>query len=100
MSPGDFDFSATKFFSATCGAAISMLKWPGSVPEKLTMGVAGTGISYFLTDWVAEKVGLPPGVAGFLLGLFGMMIVGKVWEVLAALDAKTMAADLWEKVKK
>jgi hypothetical protein len=100
MSPGDFDFPLTKFLSATAGAAISMLKWPGTVVEKITMGIAGVAISYVMSEWVAEKTGLPAGVTGFLLGLFGMMIVGKLWEMLAALDAKAMAADAWAWVKK
>lgn len=100
MSPGDFDFSLTKFFSAAAGAMISMLKWPGTFAEKVTMGISGVAISYFLSEWVALKTGLPAGVTGFLLGLFGMMIVGKLWEMLAALDAKAMAADAWAWVKK
>jgi len=99
MSP-EFDFSLTKFFSAAAGAMISMLKWPGTFAEKLTMGISGVTISYFLSEWVALKTGLPAGVTGFLLGLFGMMIVGKLWEMLAALDAKAAMADVLTWIKK
>lgn len=99
MTPADFDLELAKLAPGVAGAAISMRQWPGTWPEKITMGASGIIISYFLTDWVANKTGLPSGPTGFLLGLFGMMIVGKLWEMIAALDAKQMAIDVWGWIK-
>jgi hypothetical protein len=37
-------------------------------------------LSYFGTPWLSERIGLPEGLAGFLLGLFGMAIMSRAWE--------------------
>ena len=96
----DFDFSWTKFLTGSVGAAVSMIMWIGSAAQKITMGASGVAVSYFLTDWVAQKTGVPPGMSGFLLGLYGMMVAGKLWETLNAIDAKQVVADLRDWIKR
>lgn len=89
------DFDLTKFLTATAGAVVSMAKWPGTLVERAVMGAAGVVISYFASDAVSALTSVPPGLCGFLLGLFGMSIVGKVWDAIAAIDAARVVADLW-----
>jgi len=37
---------------------------------------------------------------GFLIGLFGMAIIAKVYEAIGALDAPRIAADTWDAIKR
>ena len=90
------DFDLTKFLTATAGAVVSMAKWPGTLVERAVMGAAGVVVSYFASDAVSGWTGVPPGLCGFLLGLFGMSIVGKIWDAIAAIDARKITADLWD----
>ena len=90
------DIEWAKLIAAVGGALISMVKWQGTLVERIIMGVAGVMVSYFASDAVSAYTHLPPGLTGFLLGLFGMAIVGKLWDVITAVDGKKVAADLWE----
>ena len=66
------------------------------------MAIGGAALSYFASDPVAVWLNVPQalGLVGFLIGLFGMAIVAKVYEVLQLLDAKQIATDIWETVKR
>jgi hypothetical protein len=92
------DFSIAKLLSGVAGALASMRFIAGTWPEKLTMAVSGAALSYFGTtpaaDWLAMRNA--EGLVGFLIGLFGMAIVSKGYEVIQMMDAKKMAADIWE----
>ena len=88
-----FDFA--KFFAAVAGAAVSMIKWPGTLKEKFTLGAAGVLVSFFASVPVAQITKMPEGLCGFLLGLFGMMIVAKIWDIIESIDAKKTWDDIW-----
>jgi hypothetical protein len=85
-----------KLLAAIGGALISMVKWQGTLIERGTMGGAGVLVSYFASDAVSSYTHVPPGLAGFLLGLFGMAIVAKVWDMIAAVNGTKVVGDLWE----
>ena len=96
------DFSVLKLAAGLAGAVVSLRFVQGSYLERLTMALGGAALSYFgttpLSDWlVAPKA---EGVIGFFIGLFGMAIVAKVYEVIQLLDAKQIAVDVWETVKR
>ena len=90
------DIEWAKLAAAIGGALISMVKWPGTLVERGTMGAAGVLVSYFASDAVAAYTHVPPGLTGFLLGLFGMAIVGKAWDMITAVDAAKVVSDLWD----
>lgn len=99
MSADGFnDFSVAKLVSGVAGAAVSMRFLAGSWPERITMALGGSVLSYFATSPVATwlNVQTAEGLVGFLIGLFGMAIVAKLYEVIHLMDAKRMAADVWE----
>ena len=68
--------------AGVAGAFVSMHFLKGTIVEKLTMAFGGAAFSYFAADYVAAKTSLPEGLAGFLLGLFGMSILSRLWEWL------------------
>lgn len=91
-----------KLVAGIAGAVVSLRFVQGTWVERLLMAVGGAALSYFATTPLAEWLAAPraEGVIGFFIGLFGMAIVAKVYEVVQILDAKQIATDLWETLKR
>lgn len=91
------DFSIAKLASGVAGALVSMRFLQGTWPEKITMAMGGAALSYYGTTHVAHWLSMETaeGLVGFLIGLFGMAIVSKGYEVIQMIDAKQVAADAW-----
>jgi len=50
--------------------------------QRFAAFLGGTGASYYGAEQVAAWAHLAPGLSGFLVGLFGMAIVGRVFEAI------------------
>lgn len=73
--------------------AIVSLRWvKGSTKERFLMGFGGCAISFLGTTPVAAWLNMSnaEGLVGFLLGLLGMTIANKVYEVIQSLDASNI----------
>lgn len=87
----DIDTALTKL-AGVAGACFSLAFLKGTWPERIAMAVGGSLLSYYATPAAALRLGLPDGLTGFLLGLFGMAVCGKVWEGIQA----TPIAEIWQ----
>ena len=96
------DIGIAKLISAVAGAALSLKFVVGTWVEKIIMAIGGAFLSYYASTPVAAWMEAPKaeGLVGFLLGLFGMAVVSKVYEVIQSLDAKQAATDLWAAITK
>lgn len=96
------DFSFVKIIAGFFGSLVSLKFVPGTFFEKTLMLAGGVALSYFATSPVTDWLAIPKteGLIGFFIGLFGMALVSKVYEVLLLLDATAIAADLWAAVKR
>ena len=58
--------------------------------------IGGCIISFYGTTWVATQLEMEraDGLVGFLLGLFGMALIGKVHDSIEAINT----ADVWKAV--
>jgi hypothetical protein len=81
--PTAVDALLTKL-AGVAGAAASLAFLRGSWPERIAMALGGSVVSYYAAPWMSAVTGLPQGLAGFLLGLFGMAVCAKVWEGIQA----------------
>lgn len=81
---------------------ISLRFVQGTMIERTSMAVGGAALSYYASTPVALWAGTndAEGLAGFLIGLFGMAIVAKLYEVIMIMDAKQFAADVIETIKR
>lgn len=77
----NFETVAVKL-AGVLGALVSMRFLQGSWLERLSLAIGGAVLSYFASPYVAERLSMPEGLTGFLLGLFGMAIASKAWETL------------------
>ena len=96
------DFSIAKLAAGLAGSVVSLRFVQGTIPERIFMGIGGAALSYYASTPAAQWVGIKDaeGLVGFLIGLFGMAIMAKVYEVILVTDAKMIASDLWTSVKR
>lgn len=92
------DLSVAKLVAGVVGSVASLRFVQGSLIERLSMAVGGASLSYYAATPVAVWAGSKDaeGLAGFLIGLFGMAIVAKLYEMILVMDAKQLASDAWE----
>ena len=87
----DIDAALTKL-AGVVGACISLKFINGTWPERVIMAIGGSAVSYYASPYAAQKAGLPEGLSGFLIGVFGMAICAKLWEGIQA----TPIAEIWQ----
>jgi hypothetical protein len=90
------DISIAKLVAGVAGALTSTRFLKGTWPEKLTMAAGGAAFSYFAATPLSAWLDTPrnEGLVGYLVGLFGMALVAKAYEVIQAMDSKQIAAGL------
>lgn len=96
------DFSIAKLAAGIAGSVVSLRFVQGSVLERVFMGIGGAALSYYATTPVSIWAGVrdAEGLVGFLIGLFGMAVMAKVYEVIQLADATKIAGDAWEAIKR
>lgn len=91
MTISDFDVIAAKL-AGVAGALVSMRFLQGTWPQRISTAVCGALISFYAAPYVSTRVGIPEGLSGFLLGLFGMAIASRLWEWVQ----ETPIAGVWQ----
>jgi hypothetical protein len=92
------DIGLTQFAAGVLGALVSMRFISGTGIEKLTMALGGASLSFFGATPAASWANVPEsvGLIGFLIGLFGMGVVSRVYEVIWLIDLATMCREAWK----
>lgn len=92
------DFSLTKLAASALGAFVSLRFMQGTGMQRFIAFIGGAALSYYSVSPIGDWLQLPntDGLMGFLIGLFGMAIVFKLYEVIQLLDAKQISADVWD----
>lgn len=99
MTLPDWPVEALKTLPGVLGSLVaSMFFKEVSWRRRWGMFLAGAAISYYGGAWAAAKAGLEQGFAGFLLGLFGMAFVQKVFEMWETFDLTSILRDWLRKV--
>lgn len=96
------DFNFTKLIASVLGAFVSLRFMQGTRTQRFTAFVGGAALSYYSVGPLGRWLQLTntDGLMGFLIGLFGMAIVFKLYEVIQLLDAQRIAVDFWDWVSK
>ena len=70
--------------------------------ETVLSALGGVAFSWFASKYVATVLGVPneQGLVGYLLGLFGMALLAKVYEAIEAINAASYAEMLADWVRK
>jgi hypothetical protein len=81
--------------AGVAGALTSMRFVSGTFFERVLMVIGGAFFAFYATDWVAQWLSFPPGLTGFLLGLFGMSVLSRVWEWMQSTNVIKDFLDAW-----
>ncbi len=92
------DLPTAKILAGVLGSVVSLRCVKGSLFERASMCIGGAALSYYGSTPTALWVGKPDaeGLIGCLIGLFGMAIMAKGYEVIQA----TQAGDIVEAIKR
>lgn len=87
------------------GAAGSLVALPflqGPWTVRVAMVIGGSALSFYGTKPMASYMQVigSDGLIGFLIGLFGMAIVAKIHELIAALNVSDIGVALKEWIRK
>lgn len=81
MQDWNLEYIVSKL-AGVAGALVSVRFLSGSLASRLVMALGGATFSLYAAEYVSAKLSLPEGLAGFLLGLFGMSILSRIWEAI------------------
>lgn len=81
--------------AGVAGALVSMRFLNGTVLERILMATGGAFFSFYAAPWASERLSLPEGLTGFLLGLFGMSVLARLWEWVQTTNAIRDFLDAW-----
>ena len=96
------DINIAKAAAGVAGSFVSLSFIDGTRKQKLFLATGGALMSYFFSTQVAIYFNMQnaEGVIGFLIGMFGMAISAKIYEVIKAADAKELSGDMWAWLKR
>lgn len=87
-----------KALPGVIGSAIALAWIKDTIPRKAVMFIGGAALSYFASDAAATWFGGNVGLAGFLLGLFGMAGVNKIFELWSSFNLTPLFTEFVRKV--
>jgi uncharacterized protein YqgC (DUF456 family) len=76
------------------------LRWisTGTIFDKLLAAISGALVARFGGPYFAQRTGFDESLAGFLLGLLGLLVIGKFIEGWTALDLTSILRDALRKL--
>jgi hypothetical protein len=99
MSLGNLPESALKEIPGVLGSAFATMFFnEPSKFRRVGMFLAGAVVSWYGSDWMSTKTGMDQGFSGFLLGLFGMTLIQKLFEVWNTFDLGPILRDWLRKI--
>jgi hypothetical protein len=79
-----------KALPGTIGS-IMALRWiSGSPLQRITAVCGGAGGAYYGAPYLGATMGADLSLAGFLIGLFGMAVAAKCFEVIALINPQAL----------
>ena len=97
MTPFD-NPEVVKTAPGVVGSLVSMLFIKEPIVRRLAMFLAGAALARFGTPWLARLSGLDEGFAGFMLGLFGMAVIAKMFQAWETFELSLILRDWMRKV--
>lgn len=83
----------TKVVPGALGSLFSMLWLKETLGRRISMFFGGVTIAFYGTPYAAKVTNFDNGIAGFLLGLFGMSLVASLFQGWQKLDMSIILRD-------
>lgn len=97
MNFNDLPPDLGKHLAGPAGSAIALLWLKTTWYRGLSMFAAGAALSYYAAPNVSSWLNLSESFTGFLLGLFGIAIVDKLFDTWQRFDASKLLVSFLEK---
>jgi len=94
----DINPEVMKAVPGAVGSIASMLFIKDTWPRRAAMFIAGASLAYWGSPWASKFTGLDAGFAGFLLGLFGMAAVAKLFQTWSELELGALFTEALRKL--
>ncbi len=86
MQQTDLPTETLKAFPGLVGAIIALRWVPGTPMQRLAAVVGGAAAGYYGSPLLQRWAGIDHGLAGFLIGLFGMAMASRMFEALTVIN--------------
>lgn len=90
MQQPDIPPELIKALPGTIGSIVALRWISGSPLQRIAAVVGGVAASWYAGEHAAAWLDVNPGLAGFLIGLFGMAVAAKVFELIAQINAPAL----------
>lgn len=97
MNPHDLPTDIGKHLAGPAGSAIALIWLNGRLLRKCAMFFAGCILSWYVAGPASIWLDLPEGFTGLLLGIFGMAVVDKIFEVIRTVQPGELITDFIRK---
>jgi hypothetical protein len=82
------------------GGLVAFFMGKGNFALRLTLGVSGMVMAWFLAGVVSKWFGMPLDVAKFMFGMFGGFLLGRTYDLLAQIDTISIGASITAWIKR
>lgn len=90
--------SISDLISGVAGSLLALIFLKPPVVQLVGYMAGGILTSYYLTPIFAEMLSAPVSTTGFVVGLFSMAVLAKIFHMLEALDVKDLLGRLLKKI--
>jgi hypothetical protein len=97
MQQHDIPPELIKALPGTIGSIVALRWISGSPLQRITAVCGGAGGAYYGTPYLAASMGTDLGLTGFLIGLFGMAIAAKCFEVIQLISPQALLDKLLQR---
>lgn len=79
------------------GAALFFMK--GSAGRRVGLGVFGSFLAYYGSPYISQTLNMSEGLAGLMLGLFGMSVVDSIFKSWQERGLPETIRDFWQALR-
>jgi hypothetical protein len=97
MQQHDIPPELIKALPGTIGSIVALRWISGSPLQRITAVCGGAGGAYYGTPYLATSMGTDLGLTGFLIGLFGMAVAAKCFEVIQLISPQALLDKLLQR---
>ena len=89
---------SSDYLSGMAGSILALIFLKPPVAQLIIYLIGGGLTSYYITPALADSLGAPLSTTGFIVGLFGMAIIAKIFHLIELVDPKDVISRILKKV--
>ena len=90
--------SITEYLSGVAGSLIALIFLKPPLVQLIGYLAGGILVSYYLSPAIAEWMDAPLSTTGFIVGLFAMAVLAKLFHMIELMDVKDLFSRLLKRI--